>query len=187
VFIPDYPVRTDRLLLRPLTEDDYEDFHALLSDPDVARYLLQGPFDWAATRTLLTDRMNSVRIAAEGDRLSMAVELRETGAMVGTCSLLYRSAEHRQGEIGYLLLPKYHRKGYASEAARELLRLGFEGLKLHRIVGCCDGRNTGSAAVLARIGMRQEAHFVLNEFIKGEWTDELVYAMLATEWHDRTR
>ena len=70
----------------------------------------------------------------------------------------------------------------ATEAAAALLRLGFEGLGLHRIIGRCDGRNRGSAMVMERNGMRREAHLIENEFVKGEWTDELIYANLRREW-----
>lgn len=187
VFAPDYPIRTDRLLLRPLRQDDFEDYHAMNSHPLVARYLLREPHDRKATRAQLTERMRFTRIEKEGDRLSPAIVLRATGRLIGQCTLLYKSAEHGQGEIGYLVDPKYHRQGYATETARELLRLGFEGLKLHRIAGRCDARNIGSAGVLAATGMRREAHLVQNAFYKGEWTDELIYAMLATEWHAHKR
>jgi RimJ/RimL family protein N-acetyltransferase len=64
--------------------------------------------------------------------------------------------------------------------------MGFEQLGLHRIAGRLDGRNTASAKVLAGLGMRQEAHLVENERVKGEWTDEIVYAMLASEWTARS-
>ena len=63
-----------------------------------------------------------------------------------------------------------------------MLRIGFEELGLHRIAGRLDARNEASARVLERLGMRREAHLVENEFVKGEWTDELVYAMLEQEW-----
>lgn len=187
VFVPDYPIRTERLLLRPLRERDYEPFHALHADAEVARYLYNEPRDRTATSELMSERMPLVEIEYEGDRLSLAIELRETRKMIGQCMLVYSSVEHQQGEIGYLLLPEHHRKGYATEASTEMLRLGFEGLGLHRIIGRCDGRNVGSAAVMAKIGMRREAHMIENEFVKGEWTDELVYAMLATEWDKQAR
>ena len=187
VFAPDYPIRTERLLLRPLRPRDYPAFHALHSHADVARYLPHEPRDPTGTSELMSERMPLVEIEYEGDRLSLAIEHRETRAFVGQCSLLYSSVEHQQGEIGYLILPEHHRKGYASEASLALLRVGFEGLGLHRIYGRCDGRNVGSAAVMAKIGMRLEAHMVENEYIKGEWTDELIYAMLATEWDKLSR
>jgi RimJ/RimL family protein N-acetyltransferase len=68
-----------------------------------------------------------------------------------------------------------------------MLGLGFGGLRLHRIVGRCDGRNLSSAQLMERLGMRREAHLVENEYVKGEWTDELIYAMLDREWQARHR
>ena len=51
-----------------------------------------------------------------------------------------------------------------------------------RIIGRCDGRNAASAKAMERLGMRREAHLRENEMVKGEWCDELVYAMLVDEW-----
>jgi RimJ/RimL family protein N-acetyltransferase len=81
--------------------------------------------------------------------------------------------------------PDHQGHGYATEATGLVLRLGFEELGLHRIVGRLDARNVASAGVLERLGMRREAHLRENEFVKGEWVDELVYAMLASEWRER--
>jgi RimJ/RimL family protein N-acetyltransferase len=81
-----------------------------------------------------------------------------------------------------VLHPDHHGQGYGREAAVEVLRLGFEGLGLHRIIGRCDAHNHASARLLERLGMRREAHFRENEFFKGEWADEYVYALLANEW-----
>jgi RimJ/RimL family protein N-acetyltransferase len=63
-----------------------------------------------------------------------------------------------------------------------MLRLGFDELGLHRIVGRLDARNTASARILEKLGMRREARLVDNERVKGEWATELVYAMLESEW-----
>ena len=63
--------------------------------------------------------------------------------------------------------------------------MGFQTLGLHRIVARCDARNDASARVMERLGMRREAHLVENEMVKGEWTDELVYALLDREWRAR--
>ncbi len=84
--------------------------------------------------------------------------------------------------LGYVFDPDHHGNGYATEAAAALLRVGFEGLGLHRIIARIDARNSASAAVLRRIGMRQEAHLLENEWFKGEWTDELDFAVLEDEW-----
>lgn len=107
------------------------------------------------------------------------------GKVIGDVLLLWISRSHRQGEIGYIFHPDYGGRGYATEAAEVMLRLGFDELGLHRIMGRLDARNGRSARVLERLGMRREAHLVQNEFVKGEWTDEVVYATLADEWRIR--
>jgi RimJ/RimL family protein N-acetyltransferase len=90
-------------------------------------------------------------------------------------------------EIGFIVHPDHHGQGYATEAGRALLGIGFDELKLHRVIGRAEVRNVASARVLEKLGMRQEAHFVENEFVKGEWQSELVYAILDWEWWGRER
>jgi RimJ/RimL family protein N-acetyltransferase len=95
---------------------------------------------------------------------------------------LYQETQTRQGDIGFVFHPAYHGKSYAFEAAREMLRLGFERVGFHRIEGRCDARNGASARLMERLGMRREVHFVENAWFKREWGSELVYAILAREW-----
>jgi RimJ/RimL family protein N-acetyltransferase len=182
---PDYPLRSERLLLRPYTLDDLEALHDIQSRAEVTRYLYFGPQDRDQVRAVLEDRAEATALRDEGDRLILAAALPETGTIVGDVLLRWTSREHRQGEIGYTVHPDHGGRGFATEAAEVMLRLGFEDLGLHRIVGRLDGRNGASARVLERLGMRREAHFVQNEFVKGEWTDEIVYALLAEEWRTR--
>lgn len=179
---PAYPITTLRLTLRPFTPADLDDLHAYESRPDVTRYLYWDPRDRDATRTFLDKKITRTELHDEGDALDLAITHRHTGALVGNCLLLWTSKAHRQGEIGYILNPAHHGHGYATEAAREMLRLGFDGLNLHRITGRLDARNTASARVLEKLGMRREAHLIDNEHVKGEWASELIYAMLAREW-----
>ncbi|OLF13578.1 GNAT family N-acetyltransferase [Actinophytocola xanthii] len=179
---PAYPIETVRLTLRPFVAEDLDALHAYQKLPEVARYLYNDPRDLAASREALKRRMAVTALEKPGEVLVLAVVLRETGELVGEVNLGWHSAEHRQGEFGFVFNPAFHGNGYAGEAAVEMLRLGFEGLGLHRIVGRCDGRNTSSAKLMARLGLRREAHFVQNEIVKGQWTDEIVYAMLEEEW-----
>jgi RimJ/RimL family protein N-acetyltransferase len=102
--------------------------------------------------------------------------------VAGDAGLCWLSATDREAEVGYTFSPAYHGKGYATEAATALVDLAFSGLGAHRVIGHLDARNTASAAVLERLGMRREAHFVENEWVKGEWTDDAVYAVLSSEW-----
>jgi RimJ/RimL family protein N-acetyltransferase len=182
VLRPPYPIQTKRLLLRPLQADDAGAMFAYRCRDDVCRYLLHPPqtLEQVATRAA----NSRSELTDEGQVLSLAVVERDGGAFVGDIVLMYHSREQRSGELGYVLNPEHAGKGYATEAGAALLRLGFDELGLHRMTGRLHASNTASARVLEKLGMRREAHFVENEFIKGEWTDELVYAVLAKEWRD---
>jgi RimJ/RimL family protein N-acetyltransferase len=182
---PAYPVQTDRLLLRPFAATDFDALLAIQSRADVARYLYWDPRNAAEVRETLDTKVHATAIVAEGDHLSLAVVLRESGELIGDCSLVWASAEHRQAEIGFLFHPDHHGHGYATEAAAALLALAFDGLRAHRAFGRLEARNTASARVLERLGMRKEAHLVENEHIKGEWQSEVVYALLEREWASR--
>lgn len=179
---PAYPLRTERLLLRPFTTGDFEAAFPIYSSADVARYLYWDPRTAAEVREVLERKTHSTRIAADGDGLSLAILVEESGDLVGDCSLTLLSRAHRQGEIGFLLHPDHQGYGYATEAAQVLLRLAFEDLGLHRVVGRLEARNAASARVLERLGMRHEAHLVENEYVKGEWQSEIIYAILDREW-----
>jgi RimJ/RimL family protein N-acetyltransferase len=186
VLKPDYPLATERLHLRPYTSGDFNALYDLHSRPEVTRYLYWEARDRDEVREVLDRKIRSSVLADEGDSLQLAAILPETGALIGDVLLIWTSRPHRQGEIGYILHPDHSGHGYATEAAATMLRLGFEGLGLHRIVGRIDGRNTASARVLERLGMRREAHLVQNEIVKGEWADEVIYAMLEDEWRARS-
>ncbi|WP_204035554.1 GNAT family N-acetyltransferase, partial [Micromonospora qiuiae] len=180
---PDLPLRTERLDLRPFQPSDLADLHAYFADPALHRYLYtEASADLDGTREVLVRRQERTVLRDQGDAIQLAAVERRTGRLVGDVLLAWVSPEHRQGEIGYLLHPECRGHGYATEAAAAMLALGFEQFDLHRIVGRLDARNTASARVLERLGMRREAHLRENEFVKGEWADEVIYAQLAREW-----
>jgi RimJ/RimL family protein N-acetyltransferase len=179
---PSFPLRTERLLLRPFGDDDLQALYLMQSREDVTRYLYWGPRSPDEARHMLERLMRMTAIDDDSSALRLAALLQDSGVLIGDFSLQRVSREHGQGEIGFIVHPDHHGKGYATEGASLLLRLGFEELELHRIVGRCDARNTASARLMERLGMRREAHLRENEFVKGEWCDELIYAMLASEW-----
>lgn len=185
MLVPGYPIETERLLLRPYADEDLDDLADMRRRPDVVRYLYDDVQDQDQVAGLLERRKKLTAFRKEGDGMVLAVELKEAGRVIGDVSLRWVSEEHRQGDIGFIFNPDFQGKGYAFEAATEMLRIGFEGLGLHRIEGHCDGRNTPSARLMERLGMRLEAHFREREIFKGEWGDEMVYAVLAREWRQR--
>jgi RimJ/RimL family protein N-acetyltransferase len=179
---PSLPLRTDRLLLRPFADSDFDAMLAIHSRADVVRWLYWEPRTEDEVRETLERKMRKNAIAAPGDGLGLAVILQTSGELVGDLSLNWNDDEHRQGEIGFIFHPDHHGRGYATEAGRALLRIAFEDVGLHRVIGRTEARNTASARVLERLGMRREAHLIENEYVKGEWQSELVYALLDREW-----
>jgi len=112
----------------------------------------------------------------------LAAERKDTGEVVADTVLKWLSAEHRTAEVGFVAHPDHHGRGYTTEAVGELLRIAFEELEMHRIVGHTEARNTASARVMEKLGMRREGHLIENGWVKGEWQSELIYAMLDHEW-----
>ncbi|HUA27388.1 MAG TPA: GNAT family protein [Streptosporangiaceae bacterium] len=187
MLLPEPPIETARLTLRPFTADDFDDFYAYQSRPDVARYLHWNARDRAEARRALTEQCRETTLDTEGDWLTFAVVWRETGRVIGEVGLKWLSREHRGGETGFVFNPDYQGRGLATEAAECMLAVGFDILGWHRIIACCDARNTASARLMERLGMRREAHLRHPEMVKGAWADELVYAMLEHEWEERCR
>lgn len=182
---PAYPMTTARLILRPFRHSDLNALHSFQSRPDVTRYLYWEPRKRRETAAILKDKIARSALTEPGEYLSLAVELIDTGELIGDLTLWWTSREHASGEVGVVFHPQHQGKGYAAEAVAEVLRLGFDELGLHRIHGRCDSRNVASASLMEALGMRREAHLRENELVKGEWTDELVYAMLSSEWKQR--
>jgi RimJ/RimL family protein N-acetyltransferase len=179
---PDWPLETERLVLRPFGEADLGALYALHSDVESARWLYNDPCTVEETRALLGRKIAGAQLTAEGDWLSAAVIARETGQFVGDVSVNWVSAQHKAGEIGFIFDRAHQGRGYATEAARAVLGFAFDRMGFHRVIGRTEARNLASARVLEKLGMRREAHLVENEWVKGEWQSELVYAMLEHEW-----
>jgi RimJ/RimL family protein N-acetyltransferase len=179
---PNYPIRTERLVLRPFVDADFDAVLDIQSRPEVVRYLMWDVMDADAVRTFLDRRLRQTAIEAEDQAIVMAATVPPADRLIGEFMLRLTSERHRQGEIGWSLHPDAQGHGYATEAARELLRLGFEDLGLHRIVADADPRNSGSLRIMDRLGMRHEALYREALFLKGEWVDETHYAILEDEW-----
>ena len=185
---PDYPILTPRLLLRPLTPDDVDAVHAYQSRADVCRYVPFEPRSREEIAQRLGDPEKTRTVLEEaGQALDLAMVRQDTGELIGDVLLFWHSAEHRSGEVGYVIHPHHAGQGYATEAAAAVLALAFDGLGLHRVVGRIDARHDASAAVLRKLGMRQEAVLVENEWFKGEWSTEIDFAILDREWRSRQR
>ena len=183
-FLRDNPLlTTDRLILRDFKESDWETVLNYQSDPLYLRY---NPWTERTEEDARAFVGIFVAHQAEQPRLKfqLALILKETGQLIGNCGVRVNDPELREANIGYELDSRYWGNGYATEAAREILRFGFEELDMHRIWASCLAENTGSSHVLEKLGMVQEAHFQEKKYFKDRWWDEKIYAILVSTWHE---
>jgi RimJ/RimL family protein N-acetyltransferase len=174
-------VRGQRVVLRRFRRRDVAEFVAYRTRPDVARYQ-----SWDAPYPLeegerFVRQMMTRHPDTPGEWFQFAVVLHSAGQLIGDCAAMPRADDPSQCEIGFTIAPRHQGRGYATEAARLLVDYLFARGK-HRITACCDPRNAASVAVLERLAMRREGHLRQSTWAKGEWTDDLLYALLQDEW-----
>jgi RimJ/RimL family protein N-acetyltransferase len=172
-------ITAERLVLRRFRAADAETLAAYRSDPEVARYQ-----SWTAPVAVAAAREMVARMAA-GDParpgwFQYAVERAADHAMIGDIGV-ERHENGMQAEIGFTLARAYQGKGYAAEAVRALLDHLFAVDGLHKVSAECDARNAASARLLERVGFVREGLRRQHTWIKGEWTDDLLYGLLAAD------
>jgi len=181
-FVFTEPLMTERLALRIMTLDDVDAVHSYQSLEEVTRYELFEPRDRATVTDKITKWKDATRLENDGDYIQFAIVLRETDELVGELYFTVKSVENQNAEIGWTIAPPHQRRGYAAEAARRVLSLAFDVMKLHRVSADLDPRNEASVRLCGTLGMRLEAHFVEDLWFKGAWGDTGIYAILDREW-----
>jgi RimJ/RimL family protein N-acetyltransferase len=170
-------VSTERLVVRRFRVEDADAFARYRSEPEVARYQSwTAPVSTADARRLVTGFA-----AADEDApgwFQYAIEA--GGALVGDVGVC-RHDNRMQAELGFTLASAHQGKGYATEAVRAVLDRVF-ATGVRRVSAECDARNTASARLLTRLGFRAEGRRVEHTWIKGEWTDDLLFGLLARDW-----
>ena len=175
---------TARLDVRKLVEQDAETMYRYRSHPEICRYQSWEPESLDEVREFVR-RQAAVELGPPGTWFQLGLYLRETGELVGDVGIQVLGDEPRQAEIGITLAPEHHGRGLATEALRAVLGELFERRGMHRVFGSVDPDNAASIALLERIGMRREAHFLESLWFKGAWADDVVYAILRREHEGR--
>jgi RimJ/RimL family protein N-acetyltransferase len=180
---PDFTeLASARLVVRRFCPADVDAFVAYRSDPLVARYQSwDAPYPRQAGEQMIAGLAHD-HPDTPGQWFQFAVALRSTSELIGDLASFTDADDDRQAEIGFTVRPGFQGQGYATEAARLMLAYLFGARGKHRVRADCDARNAASAAVLERIGMRREGWLRESSWFKGEWTDDLLYAMLDHEW-----
>jgi len=173
-------IRTERLVVRSFRPDDWRDLLDYLSLPEIYEFEPGEPIDAGQAALLADERSRGTAF--------LAVELPSEGRMIGH---LYfgqiEPVELRTCELGYIFNPRYHRRGYATEAARALVDHAVAAMGVHRVVANCNPANVASWRVLEKIGFALEGHLRRNIFFRFDeegrplWQDTLEYGLLGDD------
>lgn len=176
-----YPaLQTERLDLRGFTLRDAPDVRRLAGEWEVARMLLSVPHPYG--EGVAEEWIGGHRSEFErNDAVHFAVVLRGRGELSGACGLVINEGD-ANAELGYWIGVPYWGRGYATEAAREVVRYGFEELGLHRVHAAHFGSNPASGRVLTKIGMSYEGTRREHHRKWSDYEDLLQYGLLAREW-----
>ena len=175
-FIPFPILETERLQLRRLVNEDFNEISALRSNKEIMKYI---PRPLAKTKEEALEHIATINSRIESNEgINWAITLKNESKLIGIIGHYRLKPEHYRAEIGYMLLPEYHGKGIITEAIKEVVNYGFETMKLHSIEALIDPRNFASEKVLQKNGFIKEAHFIENEYYEGQFLDTVVYSIL---------
>ena len=172
---------TNRLVIREFTEADVAPLTLQGSDPAVTEHMPWGPLNMIGAERLVKRAIQAQSTIPRTDYV-MAVCLKSTGALVGGGGLYIESLINRQASLCYWFGRAHWGQGYAIETLSALLELGFDEIGLHRMVATCSAGNTRSSRVLERRGMRLEGRMRQDVWLRSEWRDSLLFAVLDFEW-----
>ena len=181
----DQRIQSTRLVLDALQPEDAQGLFACRGDPEVARY--QG---WQPTKVgEATDFIARNMLVAFGQPdawCQLAIRRRDSGALIGDLGIHFPASKDEAVELGISLMPAQQGNGYAREAMRTVIDQLFGVMGYRRVFGSVDPRNSASVALLRALGLRQEAHHRQSLFWRGEWVDDMIFAVLASEWPPAT-
>ncbi|MFH6967422.1 GNAT family N-acetyltransferase [Flavobacterium sp. FlaQc-28] len=169
-------IKTERLVLRRLTNDDVNEVFEIRSNPETMKYI---------PRPLAKSNEDALELIAQiedkivtNTGINWAITLNNDPKLLGIIGFYRTQHENYRSEIGYILHPEFHGRGIVSEAVNRLVQFGFEDLKLHSIEAVIDPENTASERVLQKCGFVKEAHLKEADFYEGVFLDRVIYSIL---------
>ena len=172
---------THRLELSPLRGSDAPAMYAYRSDPEVCRYQSFEPASLGDVENFISS-LQAHDFDTSGTWFQFAIRHQDRGQLIGDLGVHFCADHPRQVEIGITVSPAFQGQGFGTEAVTGILDHLFGSLQKHRVFASVDPRNEPCIRLLKRVGLRQEAHFRQSLWFKGEWADDLVFGILASDW-----
>lgn len=167
---------TERLTLRQIVSDDANEMFALRSNPEIMRYI---PRELPKT---IDDAIKHIEfmqgLLESGECINWAICLKDNEKLIGNIGYFRMQPENHRAEVGYMLSSEYHGKGIMQEALTEIIRYGFEEIKLHSIEAVTAPENESSWKLLEKNGFIREGYFKQDTYWQGKFLDSYVFSLL---------
>lgn len=173
---------TDRLLVRLAEPEDADAIFSYRFDFEQNQY--QGWFPSSVEEVYDYIKNMPQTLDAADTCYQFSILLADEGRLIGDMGIVFSNHNNLQAEVGCTLNKEFQGKGYATEALEAMVSYLFDSLNKHRITASIDPRNESSIRLIERLGFRKEAHFKQSYYLRGEWADDIVYALLKEEWID---
>lgn len=174
-----YSIETPRLKLRGLSPQDAQALLSYRCLAEVWAFQSWQPASLNDAQAFIAQYPWTGKMVL-GRWQQLGLGLKSTGELIGDCG--FCPSEDEQAEIGYTIAPRHQGQGYGTEAVRGLVDYLFKELGLHRIVARVDPGNVGSIKLLKKLRFRQEGYLSQSTKIRGEWKDDVLFAILKEEW-----
>ncbi len=169
-------LETERLKLRKLSMRDSGDMFEYASVPEMTDHV-----SWEHHRSV-ADSMHFLRIIIQqyefGNPTPWGIVYKENNKLIGTIGFHYWLKDHMRAEVGFALSKDYWNHGLMTEALTEVLRFGFDSMRLNRIEGRCELMNAASERVMNKCGMKLEGILRQQMFVKGVYKDLKFYSII---------
>ena len=172
-----FPIlKTNRLILNQLVDDDAAQYFRMRSDPRVRKYMDKAPDKDVSAALKKIREIETNRVENKG--INWVLRLKDTNEFMGDLGMWRFDCAHHRAELGYSLLPEFHGKGYMTEALNAILDFAFEEVKVHSLEANTHPDNASSMALLKKVGFREEAYFTENYFYAGKFLDSRIFSLL---------
>lgn len=182
--------QSERLIIREFTEEDYQSFSEVFSNPEIMKYAYMDRItNESDMREYFNTVINESQKNEKRNEYELAVLSKNEDKFIGVAVIIvgYQLNRVKHAEIGYFLLPEHWGKGYATEIAEKLTEVCFDELKMHKVVASCNSNNSSSENIMKKVGMKKEAVLRQERYKNGKWDDELRYGILLEEWEERIK
>jgi len=180
----DIYLKTERLIIRPLSEQDSEVIYKNVKEYEIAKWTINIPHPYPKDGAIKFIKQTK-EFMKKGMAYELAIQIESTKEMVGVMSLLKVDRRHKNAELGYWVAKKHWNKGIATEAASRVMEFGFQMLNLERIFAKCFHNNEASRRVMEKIGMKYEGKFRHEVFKEDRYIDLIYFAIIKEDWEER--